>query len=263
MTTHPGLPPALDEALSAYAAHDRIVCGTDFDGVLAPLVDDPSRATPVPGSIDLLRRLATLPGVTVAVISGRDLETLHTLTGIGSDEPIVLVGSHGAQSSRPLPHTPEHGTEAQQRLEEATMALQSIALAHAGTRVEHKQAGVVLHTRGVKDEVARRAAEAARTVPHQVPGTHLMVGKDVIEIAVFDVSKGDALVSLRAMADAQAICYLGDDRTDELAFRILEPRKGDVSIKVGPGETVAAHRISDSTHVVEVLSEIAARRSAG
>ncbi len=249
-------------AVHAYASHERILVGTDFDGVLAPLVDDPSTSTPVPGSVDLLRDLATRPGVGVAVISGRDLATLRRLSGIGDDEAIVLVGSHGAEASRRLPHLPQEDDGATTRLSEATLALQSVAQAHPGTRIEHKQAGVVLHTRGVDPEVARRAVEAAQRVTRQVPGTHLLQGKDVIEIAVFDVSKGMALTALRTLFDAEAVCYLGDDRTDELAFRVLTTESQHLTIKIGPGETLATHRIPGPPDVVEVLQAVAATRSA-
>lgn len=250
------LPDPLRAALRAYAAYDRVVVGTDFDGVLAPLVDDPSTSSPVPGSIDLLRRLAGLPDTTVAVVSGRDLETLGRLTGIGRDEPVVLIGSHGAESSRPLRHLPQQDAEATTRLREASMALESVALAHPGTRVEHKQAGVVLHTRGLDRDAADRAAEAARRVVGQVPGTHLMAGKNVVEIAVFDVSKGAALTSLRAAADAQAVCYLGDDRTDEFAFQVLGDEPQHLTIKVGLGDTAATHRIPGPAEVVELFEEL-------
>ncbi len=249
-------------AVRAYAAHERILVGTDFDGVLAPLVDDPSTSAPVAGSVDLLRRLAARPGVGVSVVSGRDLATLRRLSGIGDDDEIVLVASHGAQASRPLPHLPQDDDGSTTRLSEATVALQSVAQAHPGTRIEHKQAGVVLHTRGVDPAVASRAIEAARRVTRQVPGTHLLQGKDVIEIAVFDVSKGMALTSLRALFDAEAVCYLGDDRTDELAFRVLTTEPQHLTIKVGPGETAATHRIPGPQDVVEVLETIAAERSA-
>ncbi len=254
------LPDPLHAALRAYAAYDRIVLGTDFDGVLAPLVDDPSTSTPMPGSIDLLRRLADLDGTTVAVVSGRDLATLGRLTGIDDGEPIVLVGSHGAESSHPLRHLPQPDDEATSRLREATLALESVAAAHPGTRVEHKQAGVVLHTRGLDPEAAMKASDAARQVTEQVPGTHLMTGKDVVEIAVFDVSKGAALAGVRAGADAQAVCYLGDDRTDELAFRALDEEPQHLTVKVGPGDTVATHRIPGPPEVVELFEELLALR---
>nr|MDQ3383665.1 trehalose-phosphatase [Actinomycetota bacterium] len=89
---------ALHRALLAFAARPRVLIGVDFDGTLAPLVDEPMSARALPGALDLLVELASLPGVSVAVVSGRDLATLDRLTQlVGS---VVLVGSHGAESSR-------------------------------------------------------------------------------------------------------------------------------------------------------------------
>ncbi|TWP38864.1 trehalose-phosphatase [Leekyejoonella antrihumi] len=251
-----GLSGALTDALAAYAGHDRILFGTDFDGVLAPLVQDPSTSRPVAGSMEALRALAGLPGVEVAIVSGRDLATLTALTGPREDDDIVLVGSHGAEASTPLPHIFELDDDAQEKLEQVSVAMKSVALAHPGTRVEHKQAGVALHTRGLDPQVAAGASRAAARIPEQVHGTHLMLGKDVVEVTVLDVSKGVALHSLRDRSGASVVCYLGDDRTDELAFAVLDAAAGNVTIKVGPGDTAAAHRIPDPAQVLEVIAEV-------
>ena len=94
------LPADLVRALDAVAATPRLLVASDFDGTLAPLVTDPLQARALPGGLEALREAAALPGVTAAVVSGRDLDTLATLTEIGVDDGITLVGSHGAQTSR-------------------------------------------------------------------------------------------------------------------------------------------------------------------
>ena len=68
-----GLPDLL-EALEEAAASERLLVATDYDGVLARFAEDPMQATAEPGTIDTLRSLAELPGVHVAVVSGRDLD---------------------------------------------------------------------------------------------------------------------------------------------------------------------------------------------
>ena len=77
------LDPNLADAITAFAATDPILVATDFDGVLAPLVEDPSTSRPVDGSMELLRELATLPGVFVAIVSGRHLAALQADSAAG------------------------------------------------------------------------------------------------------------------------------------------------------------------------------------
>ncbi len=87
----------------------------------------------------------------------------------------------------------------------------------------------------------------------------MTTGKDVIELAVVVVGKGRALSALRAGARATATLFMGDDVTDEDAFRVLET--GDVGVKVGAGESLAQWRVPDPDAVVTVLAELAGRRA--
>jgi trehalose 6-phosphate phosphatase len=53
---------------------------------------------------------------------------------------------------------------------------------------------------------------------------------------------------------SDATLYVGDDVTDERAFSALDPASGDLTVKVGDGETVAAHRVPDQPSVVSLLN---------
>src|SRR5262245_60270349 len=85
----------LQAALDRLAAAPRLLVALDFDGVLAPIVDVPSAARPLPAAASALGVLATLPETTVALVSGRGLADLAAVSGFGT--PIRLVGSHGAE----------------------------------------------------------------------------------------------------------------------------------------------------------------------
>ena len=85
----------LDDALDRLAALPRLLVALDFDGVLAPLVDDPSTSRPLPGSADAVRRLSAHPRTTVVLLSGRGRDDLAAVSGFGP--PVHLVGSHGAE----------------------------------------------------------------------------------------------------------------------------------------------------------------------
>ncbi|WP_265443555.1 trehalose-phosphatase [Flexivirga meconopsidis] len=245
---------SLAQALSAYAARTPVLLATDFDGVLAPLVQDPSKSRPVDGSMEVLREIARTPGIFVAVVSGRDLAALRQLTGVTPQDNITLIGSHGAEPDRELPLHVDFDDAARQRLTGATRALDAVVAAHPGTRLEHKPAGVVLHTRGLSEAAATAASQHALAV--NLPGVHKMSGKQIVEFSVLPVTKGLALQALAEQHGTVATCYLGDDVTDETAFAVLPADAGNVTIKVGPGQTGARFRIDGPAEVVAVFEAV-------
>jgi trehalose 6-phosphate phosphatase len=123
-------------------------------------------------------------------------------------------------------------------------------------RLEHKPSAVVLHTRGVEPSVAAAAAAAA-TAAYEVggryTGVHVLPGKDVVELTVLEANKGSALVELARATSSDATLYIGDDVTDERAFAALDPASGDLTVKVGNGQTAAAQRVPDQESVVKLL----------
>lgn len=256
------LPHDLTTRLRAAATRERALLATDFDGVLAPIGQDPAAVRPLPGGVETLRAAAALPDTCVAVVSGRDLETLAALTGIGAGDDIVLIGSHGGQTNRPdlVEHmmlTPEQ----EALLAELDAGLTALVAAHPGARIERKPAAVVLHTRGMPLDADAAACEAAVELAAAHPGTHPMRGKKVVELAVTATTKGTALLALGTAVEAQATVYLGDDVTDETAFAALSPEDGDVTVKVGPGDTAAVTRLDDESGVVETLRFFVEARS--
>lgn len=260
------LPDDLRDAIERFAQAPRILVATDFDGVLAPLVLDPMSSRPQEGTIETLRALVSLPNVHVAVVSGRDLATLGQLTGLSVDDGVVLVGSHGGESSETLTDgsaTPSSslGDAEQVALEGATAALEAIVERFGEARVEHKPAGVVLHTRGMDEQAADAAERAALAVPHDVPGVSAMRGKSVVELSVLDVTKGSALTALAQKLRTNATAYFGDDVTDETVFEILDSASGDVSVKVGEGESAAAYRVESCETMPSLLKALLDARS--
>lgn len=261
MTTDldPRLAPGLHEALSTLAQAETIVAAFDFDGTLAPLVDDPERARAVDGAIAALEELATMPGVTVALVSGRDLDTLTRLTDLTS--PIVLIGSHGSQWSTPedsTAMTEEHHATYRRLRSDLDRLLES----HPQARLETKPASLVVHTRGLPAEQAEAVLADTTRVLEAHPEVHTTPGKDVLEMAVLDVGKGPAIVELARRSRAGAVLFAGDDVTDERAFEVLAREFGDaaLTIKVGAGQSAATHRITDEAATVGVIRTLAQRR---
>ncbi len=195
------------------------------------------------------------------MVSGRDLTTLEMLTALGPDDGITLIGSHGAQTNHA-----DRGELASAAgaafLDEAAAALlktlsdelEAIRSRYPAVRLEYKPAAVVLHTRDVEPSAAEGAAKAASEVGRRHTGVHVTPGKEVVELSVSAADKGSALADLARASSSEATLYVGDDATDERAFTALHPSSGDLTIKVGTGETVALHRVPDPEAVVELLT---------
>jgi trehalose 6-phosphate phosphatase len=246
-----GLDGALAAALDELATRRPLLLASDYDGVLARLRDDPAAAVPEEGIVDLLGRLAAIEGVTVALVSGRGVEDLQRTSGITG--PFRWIGSHGAEFDGPL------AGELRAARDELAAALAPLVEAVPGARLEVKPAAVAVHVRTVADREAGRALlerAAAAGGPHHTAKP----GKDVLELAVTDADKGSALVRLRDELGAAAVLYLGDDVTDEDGFRALGP--GDVTVKIGEGETAAAHRLPDLSAVPTLLDRLVSALSA-
>lgn len=257
--------PDLRRRIETAAALERVILASDFDGCLAPFVEDPMTARPAPGTMESLRAAAAMPGVTVALVSGRGMDVLRELTGVEPAEAIVVIGSHGAESSLSDEAQERLLTQDQRDLMAATdEALSAIAARYDGAWVERKVAGVALHTRTMADqEAGERALAEARAYGEGKPELHVMSGKCVVEFPMLTATKGSALQRLAEVTKAQATIYLGDDVTDERAFEVLDGDRGDVSIKVGAGDTAAACRVDSIDDVPQVLATfVAARRPA-
>ena len=256
------LTPDLTRALDEVAGTPRLLVTSDFDGTLAPIVDDPSAARALPAAAQALTALADVPETTVALVSGRALDVLRELSALPST--VHLVGSHGAEFDTGGPERSDSGRVHGfvQQFDHALLArivaeLQTISVGKPGVTVETKPASAALHVRNASAADAEAALEEAH-VAARTWDAHVTEGKAVLEFAVVRTDKGEAVDTLREQADATAVVFLGDDVTDENAFRRM--RDGDVGIKVGPGETLAAHRISSPEDVAEVLAYVLAAR---
>ena len=245
----------LNNLLDAISISPVLLVASDYDGTLAPIVTDPKRAFPRRETMVALKRIAAMPNTHVALISGRSLRDLSALTG--SPESIRLVGSHGSEFD--LDFSQQLSAEASTLLETLIADVREIASRAEGAESEIKPASVAFHYRNVRDEnLATELAESILTGPAARPGVHTRRGKMVLELAVVPTDKGHALDVIRAELGASAVLYLGDDVTDEDAFRTL--RGPDIGIKVGDGETVARSRLSDPDAVSRYLAALAEKR---
>lgn len=238
----------LAEALRAAAGAETLLIASDYDGTLAPIVANPDEAVPHEEALDALVRLAAMPGVAGLIVSGRSLAALRQLTG--APDGVTLIGTHGIERDSGV----DPGLEV--AVDGLVRALTEVADRYAGTVVEAKPVGAAFHYRNAHDP--EPAAEAARGVARRLGG-RILDGKMVVEVLLAEGTKGTAVDAMRHDLGADAVVFLGDDVTDEDVFDVLGT--DDVGVKVGPGDTLAVHRVDDVGGVAAALQLLLELRS--
>ena len=239
----------LDEALEQVASAPTLLVATDFDGTLSEIVEDPGRAEPIEGAVDILGRLATLEGTRVAVVSGRAHADL--IDRLGSLLGVQLIGEHGN----------DFGEEADddQRMPPIKRFVDELNDELGPFRVEVKKKSIAVHTRALPNDKTQAVANAIQRWVLNNGWAGLLAGKEVFEISLASSTKADAVANLRDQDDA-VVVFFGDDVTDESVFKSLNPR--DVGVKVGSGPTSANQRVADPSEVVATMRKLLNLRQA-
>ncbi|MDT5244463.1 MAG: hypothetical protein QOD36_1839, partial [Mycobacterium sp.] len=97
-------------ALGTVGRVPRLLVACDYDGTMAPIVPNPDDARPLAESAAALRELAALPSTTAALISGRALRDLATLSRMPAE--VHLVGSHGSEFDTGFVHAIDDAAKA-------------------------------------------------------------------------------------------------------------------------------------------------------
>ncbi len=208
-------------------AEPLLIC--DYDGTLAPFQVDKMQAHPYPGVAERLERIAAGP-TRLAFVSGRPVGELLQLLPLAARTEVW--GMHGREHrtpegnySRIEPTTVQRDALDRAEAELARQGLESL--------VERKAGSVALHWRTIdaaKDPVrfeqVRRLATAA-FAPHAGRETLALLPFDGgLELRAEDRTKAHATEDLLASGSARAAAFLGDDLTDEDAFRVIRARGG-------------------------------------
>ena len=247
-------------SLREIARVSRLLVALDFDGTLAPEVDDPEQARALPEAKSAVTALLELPNTRVALISGRSMASLEVVTGL--PDSALLVGSHGVEIRLDHPvDTVSLDTTELWQVDVLNEVLGEVADSFDHVWLESKPAGFALHTRLATDHNSRVAHLIALSeATAEIDNLKVRHGKDVLEFSVRGTTKGDAVEHLRDYTKASAVFYAGDDVTDEDAFAALGA--DDFGLKSGPGETIAAHRVQGPQQVAQVLALLAEFRDA-
>ncbi len=197
----------------------------DYDGTLAPFHLDRFRARPYAGVLSLLDKIADSGKTRVAVISGRQLPELKAL--LEPFENVEMWGLHGMERLLPNGQYSEVPIDGE-CLELLADAKRHVVQAGLIGLAEIKAGGIAMHWRCLP---AREADYAIATI-HQVlkpfgnsPLLRLIEFEQGLELRVAHPDKGDAVATIVSEMDPGAqVAYLGDDFTDEDAFRTLHGR---------------------------------------
>ncbi len=244
----------LAERIRRLARVPNLLVACDYDGTVAPLVDDPSQAAPLRDSVAAMRLLAEQPNTHVTVVSGRSLRDLATLSRL--PEEIRLVGSHGSEFD--LGFASQLDDILLQRRRQITDEVSELGQRH-GAHVEEKPTGVTFHLRGMTDDDKEAARQDLVTGPAGHEWIFTRSGHDIIEFSVINTNKGTALDTIRHQVGASAVVFFGDDVTDEDGFRSLSGP--DVGVKVGDGPTLAEFRVPGPETVSQLLALLAELRA--
>ena len=224
----------------------RLALFLDFDGTLVALRKLPSDVKPLdPPLRRLLRSLARHERLTLYVISGRRLADISRLVSVRG---VRLLGLHGWEGRRVPLLRAERGLlrKARQVLERRLSSLPEI-------RLEDKGLALAVHYR----TASPRTVQLARVIVEEVlrdlkPHVHLLRGHKVWELLPRQISgKGSSVVALLSGLPQPTLpIFVGDDGTDETAFRALP---GGLTIRVGKHPRTAARFALESPDEVKLF----------
>jgi trehalose-phosphatase len=255
------LPSALnliDEIITG-AAGKRLAVFLDYDGTLAPIVSHPEDAWLPDSMRQTLRSLAAR--VPVALLSGRDLDDIRGRVLV---DGVVYAGSHGFDIAGAGGLRRELGTAYLPVLDTAETELREALDEIPGAQLERKHFSVAAHYRNVNENDAFRVALAMDAVGARHRELRRMDGKKVYELLPdIDWNKGKAMLWLLetlGLEGRNALpIYIGDDRTDEDAFRALEQRGIGILVSEQSPPTAARYSLKNPPEVEEFLAALAAR----
>ena len=234
----------------------RAFIALDYDGTLTPIVERPELAIL---SDDMRSAVTALANrCTVAVISGRDLNDVKDLVGIDN---LFYAGSHGFDISGPAGRriASQQGSEFLPALDRAEESLRPLLDDIPGAQIERKKFSIAVHYRRVEKDRVQAVEEAVDHVLADHTGLRKGTGKKIFELQPeIDWHKGKALCWLMDALDLDRPdvlpIYIGDDVTDEDAFRVLQA--GGVGVVVKDDESGETPRRSAARYALDDCRQV-------
>jgi trehalose 6-phosphate phosphatase len=252
-------PSALEHVEEIVGAADRsLAIFLDYDGTLTPIVSHPKKAVLSDSMRQTLQALAMK--ASVAILSGRELEDVRKRVAI---DGIVYAGSHGFDITGPRGLRRQEAVEFLPALDLAETELREKLAGIAALLLERKRFSIAAHYRKVNESDLPKLERAVSEVAARHGELRKMEGKKVYELLPdIDWDKGKAMLwLLEALGSARARVrpiYIGDDRTDEDAFRALGQCGVGILVSQQPRPTAASYSLKDPTEVQHFLRELVA-----
>jgi trehalose-phosphatase len=240
----------------------HILLLSDYDGTLTPIVSEPSKAVMTDSFRGVLRRLSRKENFTVGVVSGRQLKDVRKLVGIRT---IYYAGNHGFEVKGPGISFDHPANRIYKRyMDSIKKRMLREAAGIKGVIVEHKGASLSIHYRLVKEKDLGRLRDIfGKACAPYLDGGKIKVtrGKKVWEVrSPIKWDKGSAvgkIMKILRKGPRSLPMYLGDDKTDEDAFRFLEGRDS-LTVFVGPNpqNSSARYYLKSPREVKEFLARL-------
>ncbi|MBI2058188.1 MAG: trehalose-phosphatase [Nitrospirae bacterium] len=239
----------------------------DYDGTLVELQDRPAKARPSERLVCLLRALVETPGIRLVMVSGRSASQLSKMLPIRG---LTYFGAYGAQIKRPGRKPAWHPRIRSLRPAIAHLhaLLRKDLRRHPELILEDKWGCVGIQARTLPAGRRREVLDMARRrmkIVDQARSLHLTENAYGLEIGARGIDKGwavsEALLGRNGLERNPLVVYIGDDRSDEPAFKAL--RREGITIRVGrPRATAARYRLANPDRVLRFLEGmVAAGRS--
>lgn len=254
MTTESALA-HIDEIVDRLSDQPHAVC-LDYDGTLTPIRPSPPEAILGEEMRAAIMKLARQ--CPVAIVTGRELGDARAMV----DVDVIYAASHGFELQFPDETASAHPPAEAFRAEIADTA----ATAEAGARdiegvlIERKPFSTAVHFRLTRPEDMPRVHALIAELERQYPGLRVLHGKMVCEFQPrLDWNKGRAvlLVAERLGAPKRGLLYIGDDVTDEDAFKAIRPDGTSILVSEAARETDARYRLHDPDEVQLFLDRLA------
>ncbi|KAK3226118.1 hypothetical protein Dsin_005980 [Dipteronia sinensis] len=265
-------PSALDmfEQIIEASKGKQIVMFLDYDGTLSPIVDDPDQAFMSNKMRKTVKKLAKC--FPTAIVSGRCRDKVYNFVKLAE---LYYAGSHGMDIKGPETGSNykksghesilcQPASEFLPMIDEVYQKLVEKTKSTPGAKVENNKFCLSVHYRCVDEKKWSEVAQQVRSVIKEYPKLLLTQGRKVFEIRpTIKWDKGKALeFLLESLGFAKCTdvfpVYIGDDRTDEDAFKILRERGQGFGILVSksPKETNASYSLQEPKEVRSFLRRL-------
>ncbi|VFQ70151.1 unnamed protein product [Cuscuta campestris] len=264
MTQHPS---ALDmfEQITKVSKGKKIVMFLDYDGTLSPIVDNPDAAYMSDAMRATVRNLASY--FPTAIVTGRCIDKVFSFVQLAE---LYYAGSHGMDIKGPESKKDRENIVFQPAkeflpmIEEVYKILVVKTSSTPGVLVENNKFCVSVHFRCVDDKKWEKLAKRVASVLEEYPKLRLTHGRKVLEVRpAIAWDKGKALNFLLqslGYANSNTVCpvYIGDDKTDEDAFKVLkESGKGfGIVVSKVPRDTHATYSLQEPSEVMHFLHRL-------